>query len=96
MATIKKVKGSSFEEYNKAMDIIGVLENQKKPLTRLDMKKLGVKAERISLRYLEKLFKITKEEHYLDNSGKTYLDKDKVTQKVQGTRYYTYSLIVEA
>ena len=95
MATIKKVKGSSFEEYNKAMDIIGVLENQKKPLTRLDMKKLGVKAERISLRYLEKLSKITKEEHYLDNSGKTYVDKDRATQKIQGTRYYTYTLVVE-
>ena len=33
MATIKKVKGSSFEEYAKCMEIIGVLENQKKPLT---------------------------------------------------------------
>ena len=95
MATIKKVKGSSFEEYAKCMEIIGVLENQKKPLTRLDMKKLGVKAERISLRRLEKVSKITKEEHYLENSSKTYVDKDRATQKVQGTRYYTYSLVVE-
>jgi hypothetical protein len=96
MATIKKVKGSSFEEYLEALEIIKVLKSQEKPLTRLDMRKLGVKADRISLRQLEKASKITKEEHYLDNCGKTYLDKDKVPQKVSGTRYYIYSLVVEA
>jgi len=119
MATIKKVRGSSFEEYLEAMEVIKVLKSQGKPLTRLEMKKLGVKAERKSLRQLEKVSKITKEEHYAGNSDKTYedfkegyfeedgsvLDSMKrlayrednlVTKKVLGTRYYTYSLVVEA
>lgn len=90
----KKTTGNAFEEYQKREEILKVLTSQKKPLTRLEFKQLGVDASRRSLRQLEKVGRIDKEEHRLDNSGKTYLDADKKIQKVLGTRYYTYSLVV--
>lgn len=91
----KKANGIESAEYaERRQDILRVLEDQRKPLTRLDMKKLGVEADRKSLRQLEKFEMIEKQEHRLDNA-KPYLDKksNKVI-KVLGTRYYTYSLVV--
>jgi len=91
----KKKNGIVSTEYvEKRQDVLRVLEDQRKPLTRLEMKTLGIEADRKSLRMLEKFGKITKEECRLDNA-KPKLDKE--TNKVYtvlGTRFYTYSLVV--
>jgi len=89
----EKANGIRSTEYReKREDVIRVLKEQRRPLTRLEMKKLGIEADRKSLRMLEKFFRIKKEEHRLDNAKPKKDEKGKI-YTVLGTRYFTYSLV---
>lgn len=69
------------------------LEKTGKAMTREELRKFNVETTRKELRDLERAGLIIKEEKYLHNSAKTYL-KDKKMQKVQGTRVYTYKVVM--
>jgi hypothetical protein len=73
-------------------EILNALMSAGKPLSKMDMIKMGVVPNRETIRKMERVGFITKEEKYAENTGNYMRNEEGKLVPRKGTRYFVYTI----